>query len=369
MKIGSVKEIKKFEYRVGLTPDNVRSYVNAGHQVYIERNAGVGSGFMTDDYIKAGATILETAREVWETAEMIVKVKEPLPDEYQYFRKGQIIYTYLHLAADRALTDAMLAAGVKGVAYETLDQNGYLPLLAPMSQIAGRLSVQEGAKYLEKIYGGSGVLLSRRARNPEGARRHHRRRKRRHQRLQDCGRHGRGRHRHGCQHPPPGVPGRHLRSAYPDPLLQRRQCRKRAEDSRPGCRRGADPRQEGTEDYQKILSERDAPGSVIVDVAVDQGGCCETTHMTYHDDPIYKVDGVVHYCVGNMPGAVPRTSTIALTNATLSYGLQIAANGLEEACRRNETIYSAINTYDGKLTCKNVADSFKMEYTDIHSCF
>lgn len=160
MKIGSVKEIKKFEYRVGLTPDNVRSYVNAGHQVYIERNAGVGSGFMTDDYIKAGATILETAREVWETAEMIVKVKEPLPDEYQYFRKGQIIYTYLHLAADRALTDAMLAAGVKGVAYETLDQNGYLPLLAPMSQIAGRLSVQEGAKYLEKIYGGSGVLLS-----------------------------------------------------------------------------------------------------------------------------------------------------------------------------------------------------------------
>lgn len=160
MKIGSVKEIKKFEYRVGLTPDNVRSYVNAGHQVYIERNAGVGSGFMTDDYIKAGATILETAREVWETAEMIIKVKEPLPDEYQYFRKGQIIYTYLHLAADRALTDAMLAAGVKGVAYETLDQNGYLPLLAPMSQIAGRLSVQEGAKYLEKIYGGSGVLLS-----------------------------------------------------------------------------------------------------------------------------------------------------------------------------------------------------------------
>ena len=160
MKIGSVKEIKKFEYRVGLTPDNVRSYVNAGHQIYIERNAGVGSGFMTDDYIKAGATILETAREVWETAEMIVKVKEPLPDEYQYFRKGQIIYTYLHLAADRALTDARLAAGVKGVAYETLDQNGYLPLLAPMSQIAGRLSVQEGAKYLEKIYGGSGVLLS-----------------------------------------------------------------------------------------------------------------------------------------------------------------------------------------------------------------
>ena len=132
MKIGTVKEIKKFEYRVGLTPDNVKSYVNAGHQVYVERNAGVGSGFMTEDYVKAGAIILETAREVWAAADMIVKVKEPLPDEYAYFRKGQIIYTYLHLAADRALTDAMLAAGVSGVAYETLDDKGYLPLLAPM---------------------------------------------------------------------------------------------------------------------------------------------------------------------------------------------------------------------------------------------
>ena len=369
MKIGSVKEIKKFEYRVGLTPDNVRSYVNAGHQVYIERNAGVGSGFMTDDYIKAGATILETAREVWETAEMIVKVKEPLPDEYQYFRKGQIIYTYLHLAADRALTDAMLAAGVKGVAYETLDQNGYLPLLAPMSQIAGRLSVQEGAKYLEKIYGGSGVLLS------------------------------------GV----PGTPKAHVviigggsvgtnackiavgmgadvtvmdvnihRLEYLDDIFGARIQTLYSNDVNvENALKTADlvvgavliPGKKAPKIIRKSYLKEMRPGSVIVDVAVDQGGCCETTHMTYHVDPIYKVDGVVHYCVGNMPGAVPRTSTIALTNATLSYGLQIAANGLEEACRRNETIYSAINTYDGKLTCKNVADSFKMEYTDIHSCF
>ena len=369
MKIGSVKEIKKFEYRVGLTPDNVRSYVNAGHQVYIERNAGVGSGFMTDDYIKAGATILETAREVWETAEMIVKVKEPLPDEYQYFRKGQIIYTYLHLAADRALTDAMLAAGVKGVAYETLDQNGYLPLLAPMSQIAGRLSVQEGAKYLEKIYGGSGVLLS------------------------------------GV----PGTPKAHVviigggsvgtnackiavgmgadvtvmdvnihRLEYLDDIFGARIQTLYSNDVNvENALKTADlvvgavliPGKKAPKIIRKSYLKEMRPGSVIVDVAVDQGGCCETTHRPYHDDPIYKVDGVVHYCVGNMPGAVPRTSTIALTNATLSYGLQIAANGLEEACRRNETIYSAINTYDGKLTCKNVADSFKMEYTDIHSCF
>lgn len=304
-KIGSVKEIKKFEYRVGLTPDNVRSYVNAGHQVYIERNAGVGSGFMTDDYIKAGATILETAREVWETAEMIVKVKEPLPDEYQYFRKGQIIYTYLHLAADRALTDAMLAAGVKGVAYETLDQNGYLPLLAPMSQIAGRLSVQEGAKYLEKIYGGSGVLLS------------------------------------GV----PGTPKAHVviigggsvgtnackiavgmgadvtvmdvnihRLEYLDDIFGARIQTLYSNDVNvENALKTADlvvgavliPGKKAPKIIRKSYLKEMRPGSVIVDVAVDQGGCCETTHMTYHDDPIYKVDGVVHYCVGNMPGAVP----------------------------------------------------------------
>ena len=205
MKIGTVKEIKKFEYRVGLTPDNVKSYVNAGHQVYVERNAGVGSGFMTEDYVKAGAIILETAREVWATADMIVKVKEPLPDEYGYFRNGQIIYTYLHLAADRALTDAMLAAGVSGVAYETLDDKGYLPLLAPMSQIAGRLSGQEGAKYLEKLYGGSGAVV-RRAWYSEGESRYRRRRQRRYQRLQDCCWYGCGCHHHGHQHSPSGIP-------------------------------------------------------------------------------------------------------------------------------------------------------------------
>lgn len=369
MKIGSVKEIKKFEYRVGLTPDNVRSYVNAGHQVYIERNAGVGSGFMTDDYIKAGATILETAREVWETAEMIVKVKEPLPDEYQYFRKGQIIYTYLHLAADRALTDAMLAAGVKGVAYETLDQNGYLPLLAPMSQIAGRLSVQEGAKYLEKIYGGSGVLLSGVPGTPKA-------------RVVIIG--GGSVGTNACKiavgmGADVTVMDVNIhRLEYLDDIFGARIQTLYSNDVNvENALKTADlvvgavliPGKKAPKIIRKSYLKEMRPGSVIVDVAVDQGGCCKTTHMTYHDDPIYKVDGVVHYCVGNMPGAVPRTSTIALTNATLSYGLQIAANGLEEACRRNETIYSAINTYDGKLTCKNVADSFKMEYTDIHSCF
>ena len=161
MKVGCVKEIKKQEYRVGLTPDNVKAYVSAGNKVFIERDAGLGSGFATDEYEKAGAVILDTAKEVWDTCEMIVKVKEPLEEEYRYFHEGLIVYTYLHLAADRALTEAMLEAKVKGVAYETLkDQNGNLPLLVPMSQIAGRLSVQEGAKYLEKTFGGSGILLS-----------------------------------------------------------------------------------------------------------------------------------------------------------------------------------------------------------------
>lgn len=370
MKIGSVKEIKKYEYRIGLTPDNVKSYVAAGHQVYIERNAGVGSGFMTEDYIKAGATIVETAREVWAAADMIVKVKEPLPEEYPLFRKGQIIYTYLHLAADRALTNAMLESGVSGVAYETLmDKNGYLPLLAPMSQIAGRLSVQEGAKYLEKLYGGSGVLLSGVPGTPKAN-------------VVILG--GGSVGTNACKIAV-GM-GANVtvmdinvhRLEYLDDIFGARIQTLYSNDVNvENALKEADlvigavliPGKKAPKIIKRSYLREMRPGSVIVDVAVDQGGCCETTKMTYHDDPIYKVDGVVHYCVGNMPGAVPRTSTIALTNATLSCGLLIAQNGLEAACRKDERIYSAVNTYDGKLTCKNVADSFRMEYTDIRECF
>ena len=370
MRIGSVREIKKFEYRVGLTPDNVKSYVNAGHQVYIERNAGVGSGFMTEDYVKAGATILETAREVWETAEMIVKVKEPLPDEYQYFRKGQIIYTYLHLAADRALTDTMLSSGVSGVAYETLaDKNGYLPLLAPMSQIAGRLSVQEGAKYLEKLYGGSGVLLSGVPGTPRAN-------------VVILG--GGSVGTNACKIAV-GM-GANVtimdinihRLEYLDDIFGARVQTLYSNDVNvENALKTADlvvgavliPGKKAPKIIRRSYLREMRPGSVIVDVAVDQGGCCETTQMTYHDDPIYKVDGVVHYCVGNMPGAVPRTSTIALTNATLGFGLLLAEHGLEEACHRDERLYSAVNTYDGKITYENVALSFKMPYTNIRECF
>ncbi len=365
MRIGCVKEIKNNEFRVGLTPDNVKSYVNAGHQVFIEKDAGIGSGFATEEYAAAGAVILEDPREVWDQSEMMVKVKEPLKEEYQFFHEGLVLYTYLHLAADRELMDAMLEKKVKGVAYETLiEKDGSIPLLAPMSQIAGRLSIQEGAKYLEKPFGGAGVLLS------------------------------------GV----PGVPKANIvilgagnvgtnaakiavgmganvtiidinlqRLAYLDDIFGSRiQTLVSSDAVIEKAVANADlvvgcvliPGKAAPKLMKKSYLSKMRPGSVIVDVAVDQGGCCETTRVTYHDDPTFVVDGVVHYCVGNMPGAVPRTSTIALTNATLRYGLQIAAAGLEAACANNPVIYSSINTYDGKITCKNVADSFGLAYTD-----
>lgn len=368
MKVGCVKEIKKQEYRVGLTPDNVKAYVMEGNEVFIERDAGIGSGFSTEEYEKAGATILDTAKEVWDTCEMIVKVKEPLEDEYGYFHEGLIVYTYLHLAADRALTEAMLEAKIKGVAYETLkDNKGNLPLLTPMSQIAGRLSVQEGAKYLEKTFGGSGILLSGVPGTPKA-------------RVVILG--GGNVGTNACKI----AVGMGADVTIIDVNLERLDALDDLFGSRVQTLYSTEavveeavakadlvigavliPGKAAPKVLKKEYLKKMRRGSVIVDVAVDQGGCCETTKMTYHENPIYEVDGIVHYCVGNMPGAVPRTSTIALTNATLSYGLQIAKYGLEEACRRNETIYSAINTYNGACTYANVADGFDMEYTDIRN--
>lgn len=368
MKVGCVKEIKKQEYRVGLTPDNVKAYVMAGNEVFVERDAGIGSGFSTEEYEKAGATILDTAKEVWDTCEMIVKVKEPLEDEYGYFHEGLIVYTYLHLAADRALTEAMLEAKIKGVAYETLkDNKGNLPLLTPMSQIAGRLSVQEGAKYLEKTFGGSGILLSGVPGTPKA-------------RVVILG--GGNVGTNACKI----AVGMGADVTIIDVNLERLDALDDLFGSRVQILYSTEavveeavakadlvigavliPGKAAPKVLKKEHLKKMRRGSVIVDVAVDQGGCCETTKMTYHEDPIYEVDGIVHYCVGNMPGAVPRTSTIALTNATLSYGLQIAKYGLEEACRRNETIYSAINMYNGACTYANVADGFDMEYTDIRN--
>lgn len=370
MKIGCVKEIKNNEFRVGLTPDNVKSYANAGHTVYIEKGAGLGSGFTDEEYAASGAVMIDTAKEVWDTVEMMVKVKEPLEEEYKFFHKDLILYTYLHLAADRPLTDALLAAGVKGVAYETLiERNNTIPLLAPMSQIAGRLSIQEGAKYLEKPFGGSGMLLSGVPGTPKA-------------KVVILGAGNVG--TNACKiavgmGADVSILDINLeRLAYLDDIFGARiQTLYSTDVAIEKAVSEADlvigsiliPGKAAPKVMKKAYLKNMKPGSVIVDVAVDQGGCCETTKVTYHDNPTFIVDGVVHYCVGNMPGAVPRTSTIALTNATLKYGLQIAGKGLETACKDNDVIYSGINTYDGKLTCKNVADSFEMDYSDIKAMF
>lgn len=371
MRIGCVKEIKNNEFRVGMTPDNVKDYVASGHEVYIERNAGTGSGFTDGEYMQAGAVLLDTAKKVWDAAEMIIKVKEPLKEEYSFFHEDLILYTYLHLAADKPQTDALLGGRVKGVAYETLiEKNGSMPLLAPMSQIAGRLSVQEGAKYLERIFGGSGVLLGGVPGTPKAN-------------VVILG--GGSVGTNACKIAV-GM-GANVtildvnlqRLSYLDDIFGARiQTLASTDTNIENSVKEADlvigsvliPGKAAPKIFKKKYLKEMRPGSVFVDVAVDQGGCGETTKVTYHDDPIFIEDGIVHYCVGNMPGAVPRTSTIALTNATLSYGLKIAGKGLEQACKDQDVLYSAINTYDGKLTCKNVADSFDCyEYTDIKSLF
>ena len=368
MKVGCVKEIKKFEFRVGMTPSNVKSYAAAGHEVYIEKGAGLGSGFEDAEYEANGATMIGTAKEVWDMVDMMIKVKEPLPEEYQHFHKDLILYTYLHLAADRPQTDALMEAGVKGVAYETLSDKG-LPLLAPMSQIAGRLSVQEGAKYLEKLFGGAGVLLSGVPGTPKAN-------------VLILG--GGAVGTNACKI----AVGMGANVTITDINIQRLEYLDDIFGARIQTLYSTDAAiEEAIKDADLVIGSVLIPGAaapkivkekylktmkkgaVIVDVAVDQGGCCETTKVTYHDDPIFVIDDVVHYCVGNMPGAVPRTSTIALTNATLKYGLQIANKGLEQACKDNEVIYSAINTYDGKLTHAGVAESFEMDCADIKAMF
>lgn len=371
MRVGCVKELKNNEFRVGMTPDNVKAYVNAGHDVYIEKGAGLGSGFTDDEYVEAGANVLNQAAEIWEHSEMIVKVKEPLPEEYKYFHDGLIIYTYLHLAANRRQTDALLAGKIKGVAYETLMEKDHtLPLLAPMSQIAGRLSIQEGAKYLEKRFGGEGILLAGVPGTPKA-----------NVVILGGGTVG----MNACRI----AVGMGANVTIIDISLKRLEMLDNmfgsviqtlvSNDSNiERAVRDADlvigcvliPGKAAPKIFRKKYLKEMKPGAVFVDVAVDQGGCGETTRETSHDDPVYIVDNIVHYCVGNMPGAVARTSTIALTNATVRYGLEIAGNGLEEACRKNPVIYSAVNTYDGKVTCRNVAESFDdLQYTDPSTLF
>ena len=362
MVIGCVKEIKKYESRVGLTPSSVKEYTLAGNTVLVETKAGELSGFTDADYVASGAKIVLEAKDVWNQVDMMVKVKEPLEPEYGFFRSGLILYTYLHLAADEVLTKALLKAKVKGVAYETIVlEDGGLPCLKPMSEVAGRLGVIEGAKHLEKPFGGSGILLS----GVPGVERAN---------VTIIG---------------AGVVGENalkmavgmeanvtildvnlkkltsLDEIYGNRITTLYSTADNIEKSviksdlvisgvlLPGAKA---PKLIKREYYKKMR-----PGSVIVDVAIDQGGSTEVSKVTYHDNPTFVVDGITHYCVANMPGAVPRTSTIALNNSTIKYGMLIAKHGLEKAIELSKPLKAGVNTYDGKITCQGVADAFGME--------
>lgn len=360
MKIGVVKEIKPDENRVALTPAGVESFRDHGHVVYVERGAGEGSGFTDDAYEEAGA-VLSEAGAVWASAELLMKVKEPLPDEFSSMRQGQIVFTYFHFAASEELTRAVMASGCTAVAYETLrDGRGNLPLLTPMSEVAGRMSIQQGAKYLEKAHGGRGILLG------------------------------------GVPGVPPatvvilgaGVVGmnatkmaaglgslvyvldinlerlRYYSDVMPSNVItmmsSKAHLRKILGDADlvvssvliPG---GRAPRLI-TRDSLQLMK----PGAVIVDVAIDQGGSTETSRPTTHKNPIYTVEGIVHYCVTNMPGAMPMTSTLALTNATMPYALLIADKGLPGALERRSYMASAVNVVAGQVTHEGVAASFDL---------
>ncbi|MBN1413937.1 MAG: alanine dehydrogenase [Bacteroidales bacterium] len=366
MKIGCLKEIKKHEYRVGLIPSDVRSYVSRGHEVMIQKGAGEAAGFKDEEYVEAGATTVEDRKVIFSNSEMIVKVKEPLPEEYGLFKEDQILFTYLHLAADRILTEALLKAGIKGVAYETIEEKeGRLPCLQPMSEIAGRLAVQEGAKYLEKTFGGRGVLLG----GVPGVERG------------KVGIIGGGVVGTNACKIATGIGAEVTildidarRLAYLDDIFGSRITALYSTDANvekvlqecdliigavllPGAKAPVLVKR----DQLKIMK----PGAVIVDVAVDQGGCVETIKPTTHDNPVYVIDGVVHYGVANMPGAVALTSTKALTSATLPYGLMIAELGLEEACRRSEALKKGMNLYKGKCVYENVAKAFDMPFTSM----
>ncbi len=366
MKIGIPKEIKNNENRVGATPAGVKELIAHGHDVYVQQTAGEGSGFSDEEYAAAGAKLLPTIEEVYAIADMIVKVKEPIEPEYSLVRKGQVVFTYFHFACDRELTDAMLASGATCIAYETVtDRERRLPLLVPMSEVAGRMSVQEGAHFLEKPQGGRGVLLG-------------------------------------------GVPGvkpakvlvlgagvvgrnaalmaaglgadvtitdislptlRHCAETMPRNVKTLFSSRHNIEQELPTSDLvigsvlvpGAKAPHLITREMIKLMR----PGSVMVDVAVDQGGCFETTHPTTHSEPIYTIDGVIQYAVANIPGAVPYTSTMALTNATLPYALRLADLGWKDACRKDPGLAEGVNIVDGKITFKAVAEAFDLPYTPL----
>ncbi len=363
MIVGVPKEIKSHEYRVALLPVGVEEMTRAGHRVLVQKGSGVGSGIADQDYVKQGAEMVENAAEIFARADMIIKVKEPLPEEIKMIRKGQVLFTYFHLAADRVLTESLLNSGCVAVAYETLsDNHGKLPLLVPMSEVAGRMSIQEGAKYLEKPQMGRGILLA----GVPGVQPAH---------VAILG---------------GGVVGTNAarvaagfranvfildvnmdRLRYLDDIMpanvttlysDRHTIREQLKQADlvigsvlvPGAKA---PRLVERGDL-KLMK----PGSVIVDVAIDQGGCTETSKPTTHAEPTYIIDDVVHYCVANMPGAVGRTSTFALCNVTLPWALQLANRGVFQAAKELKPIARAINICDGAVANKAVADTFGMKF-------
>lgn len=368
MIVGVPKEIKNNENRVALTPAGAAELIKRGHEVYVQATAGNGSGFTDEDYLETGAKLLPTIEEVYAIAEMIIKVKEPIEPEYKLIKKGQILYTYFHFASSEELTNAMIEREAICLAYETVElEDRSLPLLIPMSEVAGRMSVQEGAKYLEKTFGGYGVLLG------------------------------------GVPGVPPakvliiggGIVGTEAAKmaaglgadvTIMDVSLKRLRY---LDDIMP-----ANVKTMMSNDYniREMVKSHDViigavlipgakapklvtrdmlatmrPGTVMVDVAVDQGGCFETTKPTTHDDPTFVIDDVIQYCVANMPGAVPRTSTLALTNATLPFAMQLANKGWKQACQDSAPLRKGLNVVNGKVVYKGVAEAFGLTYLDVNS--
>ncbi|HEX5964512.1 MAG TPA: alanine dehydrogenase [Pyrinomonadaceae bacterium] len=366
MIVGLPKEIKDNEYRVGLTPAGVRALKDAGHQILVERDAGGGSGFENSLYERAGATIVDAADDVWAQAEMIVKVKEPIAPEYPRMREGQLLFTYLHLAPDRELTRQLLDRKVTGIAYETItDRNGGLPLLTPMSEVAGRMAIQVGAHYLEKMSGGRGILLGGVPGVPAA-------------RVVILGGGvvgtnaakiavGMGAHVTIIDNNLDRL--RELDDIFLSKISTLASSAYMIQDAISQAdlivgavlvKGAAAPRL-----VTKNMLKEVPNGAVIVDVAVDQGGCIETTHPTTHSNPTYYVEGVLHYCVANMPGAVPRTSTFALTNATLPYAVKLANKGFLHAIASDPHLKEGVNTYAGECTYQAVAVDQGIRYTPL----
>ncbi len=366
MRIGVPKEIKDHEYRVSITPDGAHTLSQAGHEVLVEPSAGVGSGFGDDEYRQAGARIARSKEDVFAQAELIVKVKEPQLSECGLFRPGHVLFTYLHLASLPELTKALIAAKITAIAYETVEaKDGSLPMLRPMSEIAGRLAVQVAAQYLERAYGGRGMLLAGVPGVAPGK-----------VVVIGAGVSGASATRiavgMGAQVTVLDLNVQRLRELddqYQGRIVTRVSSPTVVEEEVVGADvvvgavlvHGA----RAPKVVSRALVARMKPGSVIVDVAVDQGGCFETTRPTTHSDPIYVVDGVTHYCVANMPGIVPRTSTLALTNATLPYVLRLACEGVTESIRSDAGLARGVNVTDGKVTCQAVADAHGLRFTPL----